>query len=643
MKTQFEKVFNAISRPFIVIMVFTVAAFFSCSKDNTDDGGGASGKGFTIKNGTSVDVDGSAKLSCDGRKQSLSLVFDASGKYSVDTNGSEWLSVLLNAEGEAGKGRTIKFQVTANDGSQMRTAEAYITVEGKGRMRFASISQVAITKDVVVEWIDERLANEYFWLDEYRQMQKEGEINYGMQYDKFLSSTLLSMHTNKDDGYVDSKGTRHLFSYIRQLGTSRSETRAAKATSGLGIALSNVVVGKKTAPNTQTYAFIISHIYPGSAAEAAGLRRGDVILEVNSQSIGSSNYVSLWNNISGAGTGITSLGMGVGNSDTDIYTVRTQEISPSNYFKNPIAYCDLLRQNNMGDALGLDFGDKKIGYISYLSFDADYDKNLLESLTDLANKGVTDLIIDLRSNGGGSVPTCALFASGILPAQHNGETFVILDRHELNLNGDEEILIPKSCKLSDDSLYTISDMNLESICFITSENTASASEMLIMGLRAQGIKSKVIGYTTMGKDCGMDVMTGQVGNAIYEFAPITFFNIFPGYDVDFSDGIVADVNFDILVNSVTDEAMKQDMIDFPVPKEGVDWADYILDLPLKEAVAQILGKSVITGSKTSAANTSASSTRTPSQRGFKRIATIEQTPLMTLTEQEREMLRTQTY
>jgi hypothetical protein len=134
--------------------------------------------------------------------------------------------------------------------------------------------------------------------------------------------------------------------------------------------------------------------------------------------------------------------------------------------------------------------------------------------------------------------------------------------------------------------------NLQKIYFITSEDTASSSELLIMGLRAQGIEAITVGTQSMGKDCGMDVITKYVGAKRYEFAPITFMNRFPNYDVNFSEGIPADIDFAKLQTTIKDKDLLDKLGWFPLPEMGATWGNYMYDIALGEAVADILGKTI---------------------------------------------------
>jgi hypothetical protein len=80
----------------------------------------------------------------------------------------------------------------------------------------------------IVAYIDERLTNEYYWLDEVKQ--KSNTFNRTLPWEEYLDNSLAKLSTNIDDGYYNSQGQRGFYSYIRDIS---STTRAT--TTGFGI------------------------------------------------------------------------------------------------------------------------------------------------------------------------------------------------------------------------------------------------------------------------------------------------------------------------------------------------------------------------------------------------------------------------
>ena len=103
--------------------------------------------------------------------------------------------------------------------------------------------------------------------------------------------------------------------------------------------------------------------------------------------------------------------------------------------------------------------------------------------------GVKELVLDLRYNSGGSVSSAHKLVNMIVPASENGKPF-INERYNSVLSELDATL-----------KYNIEEetnLNLQRLYVLTTERTASASEMVIYGL-APYMEVIQIGATTHGK------------------------------------------------------------------------------------------------------------------------------------------------
>ncbi|MCA5006191.1 S41 family peptidase [Sphingobacterium bovistauri] len=163
------------------------------------------------------------------------------------------------------------------------------------------------------------------------------------------------------------------------------------------------------------------------------------------------------------------------------------------------------RYNNYADAIFVDTvltaGNKKIGYLglsSFLSTDAwvqdkgqtkSFQSRMNEAFEGIANKNVQEMVVDLRYNGGGSVTTAEYLGDILAPMSSSGNLKFkykinnILKELEWDQEGDEFGPTYFSKK---------GNLNLSRIYFLVSEETASASELLI-NLLAPHMKVYVIG------------------------------------------------------------------------------------------------------------------------------------------------------
>lgn len=412
----------------------------------------------------------------------------------------------------------------------------------------------------IVDYIDKRLEEEYYWLDEV--MERGGSFNRTLRWDKYLTNSLQRLETNGDDGYVNAKGQRVLYSYIRDV---NGTTRTAASTTGFGLGLYYTIVS--LGDEGRNLGFVIDNVYAGSPAEAADLRRGDMIISVNGTAIDHNNYVSLFNSIEYNTASELRLvaQRQTATSANDASIVAT--LQKGAYVASTVAHHSVITVPN---------SDKRIGYLVYTGFDHDYDEELLAALAALQAEGIDNLILDLRTNGGGYVSSAVALCSAIVGAEYEGATLVELRRNPLNKT---------SLGNTTNQLENVGvDLSLKELTVICSDYTASASELVVMGLRGLDIPVRLIGTTTEGKNCGMDVTRRTFGSTTVEYAPITFmcYNA-KGFGA-WGEGITPDVDLS------ADNALGVKDEYFPMPRTS--WGDISYDIGLAAAVASITGKKV---------------------------------------------------
>ena len=149
----------------------------------------------------------------------------------------------------------------------------------------------------------------------------------------------------------------------------------------------------------------------------------------------------------------------------------------------------------------------KVGYIylnSFLQFTIQ--DQLAIEFRKLINEGASDLVIDLRYNGGGRLSVSSQLAYMIAgPSASNRKTFSKLIFNDKRNNENKAFpFVPY--RLTPFGEYIRSEplpsLNLKRITFLVGQATASASEELINGLRGIGVTVNLIGNTTYGKPYG---------------------------------------------------------------------------------------------------------------------------------------------
>ena len=128
-----------------------------------------------------------------------------------------------------------------------------------------------------------------------------------------------------------------------------------------------------------------------------------------------------------------------------------------------------------------DTAGKKIGYMVYNTFlpkasGSSIHPGLDTAFAGLAKKGITDLVIDLRYNGGGYVEIVQEMANALIPSAYQGKV-LFTEVFNKNLKSDNSTTLVNKNLSANPPL-----LNINSINFIVSEGTASASELIINSL-----------------------------------------------------------------------------------------------------------------------------------------------------------------
>lgn len=512
---------------------------------------------------------------------SLGLSFTTESGYKLDVDNAEMIILKTGMESSTGGLHTVEFDLTANESTEPRTGAIYITVTGHNRMKLYEFKQSgAAAVSEVTRWVDERLRNEYYWLDEYNE--KRGTFDLSLAYDKYLSTSLMSLTTNTGDGGYLSNGSRYLYSNIKK----ESSTRAAMAAeeeptvSSFGMVISSLLVG---IDQKGTLAFCVDHVYPSSPAAEAGIKRGDMIYKVNGKSTTDMTEANQIFHDLQYGTGTMELTLKTADLEKGEYVDATYSLTSADYKENPVAYCDILPIDENVNPNG-----KKVGYISYLSFDGDFNKSLVDSISSLAQKGATDVVLDLRINSGGAVTTALYLSSMLLDESYAGKYFAMLKHNPKNTRfEDERRKLVKS--YTDPNTLSTSDLpnlDIDKLWVIVSEFSASASELVISGMLGIDVPVFMVGIQTEGKNYGMDVITRTIDGDTYVYAPITFLVENAKGFSDYDDGFEPDVN---LAKYIDDESVAENLRDlcYLYPSPRAEWGEYKRDIALAEMVKQI--------------------------------------------------------
>ena len=641
----------------MVAMVISMAAVAGCSEDptNGEENKQEQGQGGDYTNGVQLPEESSKK--CGPNQSLIKFNIKTSAGYKLEVDNSDMLIVRMNSAADKGGSFSVEVEVTQNKTGAERKGNVFITVNGYSRTKVMEITQTAGATDEVVKWVDQRLQDEYYWLDEYKE--KLNTFDYTLAYDKFLSTSLLSMTTNMEDGYV-SGGTRYLYSYITRESATRADDDRMENSFGI------LIAGRYFGGSNNTAIFVVEHVYPGSPAANAGLKRGDTISKVDNATIpaptdnaGIQQFYTIRSKLE-SGTGSITIEGETYDKQTQKDIVFRKSLTAADYLPSPVAHYTVLEFDE-AVAKVINPDGKKIGYLSYLGFEMEYDAELIEAMEYLAAKGITDLILDLRVNGGGSVNTSTMLGSMLLSEEYVGKTYATLKRNPKNklfpaeyLNDD--CLITKNGLGDEFKNKDLPNLDLPELWVIASNSTASASEMVIKGLEGLDVPVHIVGKTTNGKNCGMDVMEKTFGSYTYTYAPITFMNFNAKGDNDYADGIKPQVNFDDYYNESNIQSSYQTYQCYVFPMPMNEWAEINFtpsenggisisgDFALCETVLRIGGRTMLKSGTSAALQFKPTEMMTTRAAEAKMVYDANIIPQnraygATLTEAEREALR----
>lgn len=251
----------------------------------------------------------------------------------------------------------------------------------------------------------------------------------------------------------------------------------------------------------------IAFVYPGTESAEKGVKRGWIISKVNNKDLTDTNFGSLFGeNVAGITNNITF----IDENGQPVALSLTKEIIEL----HPVIYHDILEQ-----------GSDKIGYIVFQDFIDAANSEINAAFTEFVNEDINELVIDLRYNGGGSSDVALNLAGWLIGKDFGGQPFLNYKHNNLLSSFlDTVYMVPSNTN----------GLSLDRIFFISTENTASASELMIKGVEPF-VESITAGSSTHGKPVGMYAIPIQD----YVTLPVAFRYLNKDLEGDFYNGIPA--------------------------------------------------------------------------------------------------------
>lgn len=242
----------------------------------------------------------------------------------------------------------------------------------------------------------------------------------------------------------------------------------------------------------------IAYVEPSSPASSQGLSRGATIIAIDGVKVESMDINRL-----NATLVPTVLGQSHKFEIEDLGASQTRHIT--------MVSADIVSEA-VKNQYTFERGSKTIGYITFNDHTAKSQQQLKAAVSEFRKDHIDELVLDMRYNGGGYLKVAAQLGYMIAGTDSEGRVFSELqfnDKHNAYdpITGEPLspiVFHPRANTLGkslspDDSLPVL---NLDRVFILTGGSTASASEVLINGLRGIDIEVILIGEKTTGKPYG---------------------------------------------------------------------------------------------------------------------------------------------
>lgn len=228
----------------------------------------------------------------------------------------------------------------------------------------------------------------------------------------------------------------------------------------------------------------VRYVIPNSDAASKNVQRGAIFYAIDGIPLTNDNYRTLLSS--------TTYTINLANySETGgVLTItpngQSVTLTKTNLAENPILLNSVITQ-----------GTHNIGYLMYNGFYSSFDNQLNTVFGSFVSQNVTDLVLDLRYNSGGSVATATKLAS-MITGQFSGQLFA---KQQWNAKAQAFFLANNPGSLENKFVSGLNRLQLNRVYILTTKSSASASELVINCLKPY-IEVVQIGDKTAGKNVG---------------------------------------------------------------------------------------------------------------------------------------------
>jgi hypothetical protein len=334
-------------------------------------------------------------------------------------------------------------------------------------------------------WVRAYIDETYLWYQDVRG------LNRGTLDPNIYASAVAYFDVLKSPIVTASGKPRDQFHFTYDTPTWNALSRSGQSYGyGFEVAL------RSTTPPRQA---VVAFTDPGTPAASANISRGAQILTVDG--------VDLVND--GTQAGVDKLNAGLFPDAAGSHTFTIRDLGASSTRTVTLA-ADTQTSTPVQNAKALPAPNNQVGYMLFNDHIATSEVQLINAINLLKTAGVTDLVIDIRYNGGGYLDIASELAYMVAgPARTSGKIFEQLNFNDQNPFGltDAQRTTPFLTVGQDFVKGTTANqplptLGLSRVYVLTGSGTCSASEAIINGLRGAGVTVNQIGTTTCGKPYG---------------------------------------------------------------------------------------------------------------------------------------------
>jgi carboxyl-terminal processing protease len=363
----------------------------------------------------------------------------------------------------------------------------------------------------------------YYWNDVLPGYDTFNPRQYASDYNKELFTITqfkINPSTGKPFEYVAPEPgflDETKYSYIQDITQNNPQTTASVPQAKNSVDLegfgNDIGIRPISYLNTDNYngpfSLYVTAVYPNSPADKAGVKRGWLIKTINGTAVGTSYTAQqsfLNSSLSESSVALTGTKYSEGVAG-ESFSVTLKSAS---YTSSPIYASKVITA-----------GAKKIGYLALARFSSESNAITVldNAFTTFSSQGVTDLVVDLRYNGGGYVSTAEHLVNLIAPSTATGTMFI--EYYNTMMQTGKSVILKNQPRKDDNDkiVGTYDDYDyspagntatftkagalnsVKNIVFLVSSSTASASELVINSLKPH-MTVKLVGDTTYGKPVG---------------------------------------------------------------------------------------------------------------------------------------------